>query len=96
MTVTRQYIMLATEGRAAALSEVLADLGKKVMALEGCECVEVMQDIDAPDCFVFVERWVSVDAHRAGGKVLGKGAFAPITACLAKPPEGRYLKLLVR
>ena len=94
MTIARQYIMVATEARAAALGEALADLEAKVRGLEGCEGVEIMQDIDSRDRFVFVERWVSVEAHRAAGKTLGREAFAPVSACLVKPPEACYLDCL--
>jgi len=95
MTIARHYILLATQGRDDALSEALADLGGKVRRLKGCEGVELMRDIDTPGRFVFIERWASVKAHRAGGRVLGKEAFAPVSACLIGPPEGCYLKLLL-
>jgi quinol monooxygenase YgiN len=92
MAIVRHYIMQAAEGCAAALGSALAELAGKVSTLEGCGGVESWQDIEARNRFVFIERWASVAAHRAAGKMLGRDAFLPVMACLERPPDGSYLE----
>ena len=94
MTVLRHYVMVAAEGREAAMAEALRELAGKVAPLEGCEGVEVLQDPRQPTHFVFIERWASIEAHKSGGRLLGKEALDPVLAAIAQPPEGRYLEPL--
>ncbi len=87
MSFVRSYLMIAKPGDEPALAAALERLAGKVRPIEGCTGVELYQDIDKPERFTFLERWTSIDAHKAGGKLLGKEAFAPIMAALAAPPE---------
>lgn len=87
----RFYRMTARDGEDAALRAALEALAGKVRPLEGCVGTELLEDADKPGQYVFLERWTSVDAHKAGGKLLGKESFAPIMAVLAGPPEGSSL-----
>jgi len=92
MAIVRHYVMIARPGEAAALSVALHALAAKVRPIAGCDGVELYQDAEKAERFTFIERWASVDAHQAGGKALGKQAFAPIMAALAGPPEAAYLE----
>jgi quinol monooxygenase YgiN len=96
MTIARHYILQATQGMEDALGEALAELGGKVRRLDGCEGVDIMRDFDTPARFAFVERWASVEAYRAGGRLLGKDAFAAVSACLTGPADTCYLRLLTK
>ncbi|WP_068078010.1 putative quinol monooxygenase [Novosphingobium lentum] len=87
----RFYRMTARAGEGGALRDALAALAAKVRPIEGCEGTELLEDAEQPGQFVFLERWASADAHKAGGKLLGKDAFAPIMAVLAGPPEASSL-----
>jgi quinol monooxygenase YgiN len=94
MTIARHYAMVAAEGRQEALKAALARLATAVGRLAGCEGVELSQDLDAPESFIFVERWTSVDAHKAAGSTLGREILGEVMAALAEPPKGRYLEVL--
>ncbi|MDX3884740.1 MULTISPECIES: putative quinol monooxygenase [Edaphosphingomonas] len=94
MTVARHYIMNAVEGRDATLETALRDLADKVRAISGCQGVELLRDIGNERRFIFIEKWDSVDAHKAAGPQLGKDALAPILAVLDGPPDGDYLDYL--
>ena len=91
MTILRHYLMTAIENHGDDLHTALAALAAKVSPLPGSEGVELLRDMKDTDTFVFIERWVSVEAHKAAGNALGKDAFAPVMALLVRPPEGRYL-----
>lgn len=87
----RFYRMTARSGQAAALRSALEALASQVQQIAGCQGTELFGDADKPGTFVFLERWISADAHKDGGKLLGKEAFAPVMAALDGPPEAAAL-----
>jgi quinol monooxygenase YgiN len=91
MALLRYYVMTAIEGRQEELRAELIALATKIRPCDGSEGVELYRDLDAPACFVFVERWRSMEDHKAAGKALGRDAFQHVIAVLSQPPEGRYL-----
>lgn len=91
MSIVRQYVMVAADGQADALLAALRALATAVEAIDGSEGVDLLRDIDTPARFVFVERWVSVDAHKAGAASLSKDLIGAVMAPLAAPLEGAYL-----
>ncbi len=92
MTICRDYLMTANEAQVDQLKGALKILASQVKAVGGCEGVEFYQETKVPTRFHFLERWTSVDAHRAAGQLLGKEAFAPIMAAVAEPPASAYLE----
>ena len=92
MTVhIRHYTMIAEAGRGDELAEALLLLSDQIAAQAGSLGTQILRDEKEPDGFVFIEHWKSQDDHKAAGEKLGKGAFAPILALTARPPEGRDL-----
>jgi heme-degrading monooxygenase HmoA len=94
MTIARHYLMHAAEGKDATLETALAGLADVVRALPGSEGVELLRDLGNERRFVFIEKWESVEAHKAGGPLVPKDVFAPVMAALDGPPEGAYLDYL--
>jgi quinol monooxygenase YgiN len=91
MSVARHYEMRSLEGEEDALEAALIALAVKVEPISGCEGVTLMHDLRNRGQFVFIERWTSIDAHKAGGKMLGREALDDVMAAIAEPPKGRYL-----
>lgn len=87
----RFYRMTARGGEGAALRSALETLAGTVQQIEGCTGTELLEYADKPGQFVFLERWVSADAHKAGGKLLGKDVFGPVMAALDGPPDAAAL-----
>lgn len=94
MTIARHYKMEAAEDGGEELLHALTALAGAVKAIPGCVGVDLLQDMDTPHRFVFIEKWVSVDAHKAGGSLLPKEVLAPVMAALVGRPEGTYLRYL--
>lgn len=94
MTTARFYIMHAAEGKDAALETALRALADAVRPVAGCEGVELLRDSGNERRFFFIEKWASIEAHKEGGKALGKEIFAPVMAALDGPPDGSYLDYL--
>ncbi|SNS77667.1 Antibiotic biosynthesis monooxygenase [Sphingomonas laterariae] len=94
MTVARHYVMHAAAGQDAVLETALGGLADAVRKLAGCEGVELLRDIGNERRFVFIEKWASVDAHKAAGEQLPKDAIAPVMGALDGPPDGAYLDYL--
>lgn len=91
MTVARHYIMHAKVGESASLQTALEALADAVCTLAGCIGVDMLRDIGNEDRFVFLEKWESVDAHKAAGSQLPKELLAPLGSLLDGPPDGAYL-----
>ncbi|RJF90887.1 putative quinol monooxygenase [Sphingomonas cavernae] len=94
MTVARHYVMHAAEGKDAVLETALRQLADAVRGIPGSEGVELLRDVGNERRFVFIERWETVDAHKAAGEHLPKDALAPVMGALDGPPEGAYLDYL--
>lgn len=93
-SVARHYVMVARSGEGDTLRFELFALAQAVRALPGCEGVETLRDVADPDRFMFVEKWQSVDAHKAASALLSKETLAPVMAVLASRPESAYLEYL--
>jgi heme oxygenase (mycobilin-producing) len=50
--------------------------------------VEILRPADNGNHYMLIEKWESIDAHKAGAKSLGRDAVSPMVAALAKPPQG--------
>jgi quinol monooxygenase YgiN len=96
MTMVRHYTMMANEGSEDELGRALRDLATKVRSVPACEGVEVFQDIGKPAQYIFIERWSSMDAYKAGGKLLGKEAFSGVMQLLAMPPAAASMESQLR
>jgi len=94
MTVARLYRMTAAAGKEDALAAALKDAALLVAKVPGSEGVEVLQDVDAPGQFVFIEKWTTVEHHKAAPEHLPKGGLDAVMAAMAGPPEGAYLDYL--
>lgn len=94
MTVARHYIMHAAEGKDSVLETALYQLADAVRGIPGSEGVELLRDVGNERRFVFIEKWESVDAHKAAGDHLPKDALAPVMGALDGPPDGAYLDYL--
>jgi quinol monooxygenase YgiN len=90
MTIARIYRMQAAEGRGDELAQALADLATIVTGIAGCHGADLIRDVAAPEQFLFIEKWDSIEAHKAGGAALPKGSFAAVGAAMAGPPESAY------
>lgn len=90
MTIARLYILHAAEGRAAQMEAALEGLADIVRTAEGSEGVEVLRDLGNEHRFIFIEKWVSEEAH---GSALGSfpaGTLDSVQAAADGPPDGAY------
>jgi quinol monooxygenase YgiN len=95
MTIARVYQMVAADGKEQALLDALVALERVVRPLDGCLGVELLRDSQQPNKFLFVEKWRTVEAHKAAGPLLPRASFGPVMAALAKPPESSYQEYLL-
>jgi quinol monooxygenase YgiN len=94
MTVARHYVMHAKDGHSATLEEALSVLAEKVREVPGSEGVEMLRDIGNEHRFIFIEKWVSVEAHKDASKHLPAEVLAPLGTLLDGPPDGAYFDYL--
>ena len=94
MTIARFYRMQAKPDGGDALNAVLAALADAVRALPGSEGVELMRDTADGERFVFIEKWTSIEAHKAAAAGLPKPTLTAVMEALAGAPYGSYLEYL--
>jgi quinol monooxygenase YgiN len=94
MTVARHYRMNAAEGNGDELVAALQGLAEALKPIAGYQGSDLMRDASEPDRFVFIEKWASVEAHKAGGPHLPKEVLGRLMGLLSGPPEGAYLNYL--
>jgi len=92
MTISRFYRMVAAESKEADLLLALTDLRRAVRALSGSLGVELWRDTKNPGLFFFIEKWSSIEVHKASGAQLSKDLLSRVMAPLAAPPEALYLE----
>lgn len=91
MSVARQYVLQAAEGREQDLQAALGALAAQVRGCAGCEKVEIFADAKDALSYVFIEHWRGAEDRDAAGAKLGKAAFAPVFETLGGRPEARDL-----
>ena len=94
MTVARVYRMIAAEGKGDALASALHGFAPVVSTMPGCLGAELLRDTAAPLRFLFIEKWESIEAHKAAGPLLPKGSLDGVMAAISGPPEGSYEEYL--
>jgi heme-degrading monooxygenase HmoA len=94
MTVARHYRMTAAEGKGEALVGALRALAAALKSIPGYEGSDLIRGVEDANQFVFIEKWASVEAHKAGGPLLPKEVLGGLMGNLAGPPEGAYLNYL--
>ena len=94
MTVARHYKMTAAEGKGEALVDALRALSAALKSIPGYEGSDLIRGLDDGNHFVFIEKWTSVEAHKAGGSLLPKDILGGLMGNLAAPPEAAYLTYL--
>lgn len=92
MSIARYYRMNAATGQEDVLGQALQELAVAVRAVAGCEGCELLRGSDQPGTYIFIEKWTSIEAHKAGGASLPKDIFKPVMAALAGSPEAMYLE----
>jgi quinol monooxygenase YgiN len=90
MAIARLYIMHAAEDKGPALKAALGALAEHVRPIGGCHGVELLQDAENERRFVFIEKWDSIEAHKAAGAQLSKEIMGPVMGAIDGRPDGSY------
>jgi quinol monooxygenase YgiN len=90
--IARYYKMEAGEGKADYLLQGLTRRAEIVKAIPGCNGVDLMQDVEQPGSFIFIEKWISVLAHKDGASMVPKEVMNTVMEALVARPEAAYLQ----
>jgi quinol monooxygenase YgiN len=97
MTIARFYVMEAGDGRDAALEAALTTLADKIRVLPGSAGIDLLHDGNNASRFIFIEKWVSSQAHQNAKGSVDKETLGAVSAACGKPPEsfdGAYFDYL--
>ena len=84
----------ASDGNAEHLAPLLLegrDLGRRA---EGCEAFELFRRQDDPNRFMFLEQWVSLEAHHVNmaQNIVATGHLARMMPFMTGPPDNGVLE----
>src|SRR5579862_8730913 len=65
MSITSLTRFHASAGQAETLLELQTEGRRRMLAAHGCETFDILRDESDPLSFVFVQKWVSREAHDA-------------------------------
>jgi quinol monooxygenase YgiN len=84
ITITRFHAVPEGED---ALLELQMEGRRRMLSAQGCEAFHILRDEADSQCFVFVQRWVSRDAHDAafGERILATGHLEKVLSMLDEP-----------
>ena len=94
MSIVRHYVMQAKPGGGDRLAAVLGEIVALVRPVPGCEDAEALRDQTDPERFVLIERWDSVESHRAAGPHLQRDLLPQLIAALNGQPDAAYCDLV--
>jgi quinol monooxygenase YgiN len=80
-TVTRFH---AAEGQEQVLFALQSEGRRRMLAADGCESFDILQDQGDPRCSAFIQTWSSRDAHDAafGELIMASGHLEKVLAAL--------------
>ena len=86
----------ALPGRAIELRALLAQGRDISRAADGCESFELYQREDDEHKFMFLERWISIEAHHENmaNNIVASGHLAQIIPLIVGPPDNGVIRLL--
>lgn len=91
MTCTVLLEVTAQEGKGDALVDMFRSILGDTRAFDGCEGIEVIQDLDTPTSVVLIERWASREHYETYFNWRQEsGTLAAMGEFLAAPPTKRY------
>lgn len=89
--IMRSYSLQVAPGSTEAFLAALRTLVAALEGVQGFEGAELSRNIDAPEEYVFTERWSSLADHQDGTKQLPGAVFKSLMSTLAKSPKASYL-----
>jgi quinol monooxygenase YgiN len=96
MTIARVYTMHAKEGLSGEMEAALNRLIDGVTAIDGSHGAELLRDAGNDRRFILIEKWESIEAHKAGTEAFKKIDMSALMAAIDGPPDSAYFDYLVR
>lgn len=87
MAFARHYLLKAAEGEANALAAALTELAAALKGIAGFLSAEILVQADDPYRFVFVEKWVSLEAHTESAPHMPKAVMTAIMEAVTDRPQ---------
>lgn len=90
MSVIRITEFQAAKDSAETLYDFLISLIPYISSSQGCVSCEVLRKVDESDKFVVIEKWNSIDEHKASVENYPKEEMQAAMKLIAAPPSGTY------
>lgn len=80
----------AADGKNEQLFSFLQSLTDYITHSKGCISYDVLRKHDSPGAFAVIERWLSIEAHRASVDNFPKELMQQAMPLFAEAPKGSY------
>lgn len=90
MSITRINEFQAVQGKEEQLHQFLLSLIPYITSSQGCESCEVLRHQEQLDTFVIIEKWQSVDSHKASIANYPKEDMEAAMHLFGGAPKGGY------
>ncbi|CAM3452118.1 putative quinol monooxygenase [Shewanella violacea] len=80
----------AAEGKSEDLYDFLQSLSSYITQSKGCISYDVFRKYDSPESFAVIERWLSVEAHKASVDNFPKDQMKAAMPLFGRAPKGSY------
>jgi quinol monooxygenase YgiN len=90
MGITRISEFQAKPEQVEALKSLLKSVVEIVLASEGCESAQLLQDHTNKTRFVVIELWAGIEHHQKAAKTIPPQKFREAMELLVGPPTGSY------
>ena len=89
--ILRNYTLQVANSSNESFLTALGVLAAALEGIPGFEGAELFRNLDAPDEYVFTERWSSLAEHEAGAQQLPRAIFTSLVNTLSGPPKASTL-----
>jgi quinol monooxygenase YgiN len=90
MSVMRITEFYASKGKEGELLALLQSVIPYITSSMGSESCEVLRHIDKHQCFVVIEKWTDIEAHRVCAAQIPKDKMDAAMRLFSEPPKGAY------
>jgi heme oxygenase (mycobilin-producing) len=90
MSITRVTEFIAAKGKEDELRSLLTSVVPYITSSMGCLSCEILRQLEKPQCFVAIERWSDIEAHKLCVAQFPKDKLDAAMRLVAHPPAGGY------
>lgn len=90
MSITRINEFQTTQEKSDELFVFLKSLAPYISSSDGCLSYDVLREHESDNCFIVIEKWQSIEAHKRSVDNFPKDEMLSAALLFGAPPKGSY------